>query len=101
MVSNYSLPLKSDAAETKRAGDQKKCLEGHQYPFIYSALENTLDKLRNASTLDNDLQLHPATWKSSVLKVRQETAKGNYNIKVTQLAVAQTAISNIQNVADP
>jgi len=98
MVSNYSLPL--NQMQQKQSALETKKNAWRDINTRLSALENTLDKLRNASTWTTT---SASSSNLEILSVKSAagTAKGNYNIKVTQLAVAQTAISNIQNVADP
>lgn len=91
MVSNYSIPL-TKMQEQKSALETKKNAWRDINTRI-SALENTLSKLGQASTwtgtsaTSSNTQILTAASKPG-------TVKGSYNIKVKQIALAQTVTSN-------
>lgn len=95
MVNNYSLPL-------NQMQDKKGILETKKNAWRdintrLSALDNTLDKLRLSTTWSTT---SASSSNSEILNVTSApgTVKGNYNVKVTQVALAQTAISDIINL---
>ncbi|NLI94163.1 MAG: flagellar filament capping protein FliD [Peptococcaceae bacterium] len=95
MVTKYSTPLtrmteKQTTLETKKNA-------WRDINTRLSALENTLDKLRQSSTW---AATSAASSNTDILSAKSTagTVKGSYNIKVTQLAAAQTAVSSIQTV---
>ncbi len=95
MVNNYSLPL--NQMEQKKGILETKKNAWRDINTRLSALENTLDKLRQSTTWSTTSS---SSSNSEILSVTSApgTVKGNYNIKVTQVALAQTAISDIVNV---
>jgi len=95
MVSNYSLPL--GQMQEKQSALEIKKNAWRDVNTRLSALENTLDKLRTTTTWT---ATSASSSNTNIVNVKSVagTVQGNYNIKVTQLAVAQTAVSSIQNV---
>ena len=98
MVNNYSLPL--NQMEQKKGILETKKNAWRDINTRLSALENTLDKLRQSTTWSTT---SASSSNSEILSVTSAagTVKGNYNIKVMQLALAQTAVSGIVNVDQP
>lgn len=95
MVNNYSLPL-NQMKERKGILETKKNA-WRDINTRLSALENTLDKLRQSTTWN---ATSSSSSNSEILTVTSSpgTVKGSYNIKVLNTAVAQTAASSIINV---
>lgn len=95
MVNNYSLPL--NQMQEKKGILETKKNAWRDINTRLSALENTLDKIRQSTTWSTT---SASSSNSEILNVTSApgTVKGNYNVKVTQVALAQTAISDIVNV---
>lgn len=94
MVNNYSLPL--GQMEQKKGMLETKKNAWRDINTRLSALENTLDKLRQSTTWS---ATSATSSNSEILNVTSApgTTKGSYNVKVIQVALAQTAVSGIVN----
>lgn len=98
MVQNYSLPL--NQMQKKQSTLEIKKDAWRDINTRLSALKNSLDRLRNSTTWS-------ATTASSsntdILNVSSSagTVHGSYKIIVDRIAVAQTAVSSVQNVENP
>lgn len=97
MVQNYSLPL--NRMQEKQSLLETKKNAWRDINTRLSALENTLDKLRNSSTWSGTMA---SSSNTDILSVGSSPGaiKGTYSIKVIQTAVAQTAVSNVQAVEE-
>jgi flagellar hook-associated protein 2 len=98
MVSNYSLPL--GQMQQRQTTLEAKKNAWRDINTRLSALENTLEKLRQAATWTTT---SASSGNAEIISAKSAagTVKGSYNIQVTQLAVAQTVVSNVQDVAEP
>lgn len=97
MVNNYSLPL--NKMQEQQSTLQTKKDVWRDVNTRLSSLENTLVKLRESATWAGT---KASSSKPDILAVSSATGtvQGTYNVKVVQMAVAQTAVSKIMDVAD-
>jgi len=97
MVNNYSLPL--NQMQQKQGLLETKKNAWRDINTRLSALEKTLDKLRQSSTWSTT---SASSGNPEILSVTSApgTVKGNYNVKVLQTALAQTAVSEVIKVND-
>jgi flagellar hook-associated protein 2 len=98
MVNNYSQPL--NKMQEQQSVLQTKKDAWRDVNTRLSSLEKTLEKLRDSSTWAGT---KASSSKPDILAVSSTsgTTQGTYNIKVVQMAVAQTAVSKTIEVADP
>lgn len=97
MVNNYSLPL--NQMQQKQGLLETKKNAWRDINTRLSALEKTLDKLRQSSTWSTT---SASSGNPEILSVTSApgTVKGNYNVKVLQTALAQTAVSEVIKLND-
>jgi len=97
MVNNYSLPL--NQMEQKKGILETKKNAWRDINTRLSALENTLDKLRQSTTWSATSSSSSNTEILNVTSI-PGTVKGSYSIKVLEVAVAQTAASSTVDVEE-
>lgn len=97
MVNNYSLPL--NQMQQKQGLLETKKNAWRDINTRLSALEKTLDKLRQSSTWSTT---SASSGNPEILGVTSApgTIKGSYNIRVLQTALAQTAVSEVIKAKD-